>query len=315
MPLVSFVLIAYNEERAIGQALDSILAQEGADDHEIVIVDDGSTDRTATVVSTVAQRHGAIRLIRNETNRGRGFARSVGVRTAQGDYIAMVDGDIALPPDWLERCTAAIRECDAVGGRAVPDGDVAYLYQRFGLTPKARPHTTVVTGSNALYRREIFERVSFDSRLRDGEDVALNHALRQAKARVQSVPELTVRHLEDKDLRASLVWLYQSGRGATRQFLRYGEVRPPDVAFAGCVAVTAVAAVLTRRRPRMPALPLTYLAGVALAHVARAFRWDSRRPLAFAGAVVVDIGLLAAYFAGRTTGLWEARRLSPVGDG
>jgi glycosyltransferase involved in cell wall biosynthesis len=313
--MVSFVVIAYNEERAIGQVLDSILAQEGAKDHEIIVVDDGSTDRTATVVSMLAHRHDAIRLIRNETNRGRGFARSVGVRSARGAYLAMVDADIALPPDWLHRCTVAIRGHDAVGGRAVPDGDVAYLYRRFGLTPRARPHTTVVTGSNALYRREIFERVSFDSRLRDGEDVALNHALRQAQARVQSIADLTVCHLEDKNLRASLVWLYQSGRGATRQFLRYGEVRPPDLAFAGCIPVTAAAAALARRRPGMSTLPLAYLVAVALAHVARAFHWDRQRPLAFAGAVVIDMGLLAAYFAGRITGLWRTwRRSSPVGD-
>jgi glycosyltransferase involved in cell wall biosynthesis len=303
-PTVSFVVIAHNEAAGIERVLGSILAQEGVVDRELIVVDDGSADNTPARLQALARAHPELRLVRLERNRGRGFARATGVRLARGDVVAMVDADVILPPDWASACLRALTCADAVGGTAVPDGDVAYICGRFELTPRTVPHATKVTGSNAIYRRELFDRISFDPALRDGEDVAFNHALRAIGARVVTLEGLTVEHRETKDLAGTFAWLYQSGRGATRQLYRYREVRRPDLAFAGWLASGAAAALGARRsRSRSAALPLLYAVAAAAAHVSRAFVFERRTADRFVAAVLLDAALLSAYFAGRVAGM------------
>ncbi len=75
----------------------------------------------------------------------------------------MVDADICLPHTWLATCLSSIEEYDVVGGTAVPDGDVTYLYNTFRLTAVGAPATTTVTGNIGLYRRRVFDHVMFTS--------------------------------------------------------------------------------------------------------------------------------------------------------
>ncbi len=301
-PTVSFVVIAHNEAKNIERALRSILVQTV--DKEVVVVDDGSRDQTPRVVEELAREEPAVRLVTLGRNRGRGFARQTGVQLARGRFIATVDGDVTLPPEWWERCAREIEHADAVGGTAVPDGDVAYLCSRLALLPRFRPHTTTVSGSNAVFRRELFERISFDPLLRDGEDVALNHALVAQRARLRSIPGLRVAHHEDKDFVRTLIWLYQSGRGATRQLWRYRDVRQPDLALAGLLAAGAGGLALRRRGAGAMLAPgLLYLATAAVAHVRRAFVWERRSAPRLAAAAVLDMALLGAYFCGRVAGV------------
>jgi glycosyltransferase involved in cell wall biosynthesis len=306
-PTVSFVVIAHNEAAAIERSLVSIREQDGIDRHEVIVVDDGSTDETARLVAELARRQTEIRLVRLERNRGRGFARATGIRLARGGLVATVDADMVLPPEWLSRCRSELASADAVGGTAVPDGDVAYICSRFQLEPRLVAHATDVTGSNALYRREVFDRVSFDPALRDGEDVALNHALRAASARILTVPGLTAQHRESKDLTQTVAWLYQSGRGATRQLYRYRTLRWPDIAFAGWLVCGAAAGTGWRHgRARALTLPIAYLGAAATAHVSRAFVCERRAVHRVVGAVAVDMVLLTAYFTGRLAGIRAA---------
>ncbi len=301
-PMVSFVVIAHNEAANIERSLRSILAQKV--DKEVVVVDDGSCDHTVRLVSGLAVQEPALRLVELGRNRGRGYARRAGIELARGAFIATIDGDVTLPAEWWERCAAELEHADAVGGTAVPDGDVAYLCRRLSLRPRLRPHTTTVSGSNAVFRRELFERVSFDPALREGEDVALNHMLRAHHARLRSVPGLVVAHHESKSFVRTLSWLYQSGRGATRQLWRYRELRAPDLALAGLLAAGAGGLALRRRgHPTALAAPLVYVGAAATAHVLRAFAWEQERGHRLAAAAVMDMALLSAYFCGRVTGV------------
>lgn len=300
-PTVSFVVIAHNEAANIERALRSILVQPVK--KQVVVVDDGSTDDTPRVVAALAREEPAIRLVELERNHGRGFARHSGVALTQGRFIASVDGDVVLPTGWWERCAAELEHADAVGGTAVPDGDVAYLARRLALQPRFRPHTTTVSASNAVFRREVLARVSFDPALREGEDIALGHALRAQGARLRSIPGLLVEHQEDKGLARAVAWLYESGRGASRQLWRYRQVRPPDVAFFGMLAAGACGFALRRRgRAGVLAPGALYLGTAAAAHVTSAFAWERRHLHRLAAAVVIDMPLLAAYFCGRVAG-------------
>jgi len=308
---VSFVVIAYNEAANITRTLTSIDSLEGLSKYEVIVVDDGSRDNTAEVVSEVSHRNSNVRLVRLLLNQGRGYARSKGIAEARGAFIATVDADIILPPDWLIRSRAAIQHHDAVGGTAIPDGDVAYIYKRFRLIPRFVGHTTTVTGSNALYRREVFELVRFDPSLREGEDVALNYSIKAGGLSSATVPGLVVRHEESKTFRESLVWLFKSGIGATRQLIIYRQVRQPDVAVGALSVALAAGLGIAARGHRLAGatLPAAFVLAASAQHVRSRFEiprshWHKASP-----AVIVDSAMLTAYFAGRLVGLRVIRRI------
>jgi GT2 family glycosyltransferase len=307
---VSLVVIAYNEAGNIGQTLDAIGALDGLGQYEVVVVNDGSRDGTADVVRDRAARNPRIRLIDLPKNRGRGYARSTGIAAAEGELIATVDADIILPPDWLVRAEAALPGHDAVGGTAVPDGDVAYVYQATRLVPRVIGHTTTVTGSNALYRRRVFEIVGFDPALREGEDVALNQATTAGGLSFATVPGLLVEHIESKTFGESLRWLFITGTGATRQLLNYREIRVPDLAAAGWLASAAAGvAIAVLVTPFGLVLPALLLGAIAAQHVSSRFETPGRRWRSVAAAVGFDSALLLAYFTGRVAGLtWLVRK-------
>jgi hypothetical protein len=126
---------------------------------------------------------------------------------------------------------------------------------------------------------------------------------------MRTVPGVVVRHEESKGLRASASWLFQSGRGASRQLRRYRELRPPDLAFGGWLASLGVAGALlgSSHRRLAPALPAAYTLAAGAAHVRQKFDLDHGRPLRVAGAVLLDAALLTSYFAGRLAGLVSER--------
>ena len=126
MEMISIIIPVYNEEGAIGDDLDTIIHTMGTSDvpWEIIVVDDGSTDRSAEIVR---QREG-VRLIQHPYNRGTGAARTTGLQHARGDVIVMTDGDGTYPNQDIPRLLAQMDECDMViGARRVEAGSLRWL--------------------------------------------------------------------------------------------------------------------------------------------------------------------------------------------
>jgi hypothetical protein len=103
MPRVSIILPVYNGAATIGGALESVFAQTFTD-YEIVVVDDGSTDETASVLASYGNR---IQIV-SQPNRGLSAARNMGVRASSGEYIAFIDDDDLWMPEKLAHCVAVL---------------------------------------------------------------------------------------------------------------------------------------------------------------------------------------------------------------
>jgi len=108
-PLVSILIPAYNAEKWIAYTLQSAVAQTWPR-KEIIVVDDGSRDRTAEVVRGFASKGVAVL---STENRGLLAAQNHGFQFCQGDYIQWLDADDLLAPDKIERQLAALQEVDS----------------------------------------------------------------------------------------------------------------------------------------------------------------------------------------------------------
>src|SRR5262245_53705269 len=98
-PTISIVIPAFNEAGRIGKSLQRIDAyiRQHPLFVEVIVVDDGSTDKTVEVVSQCRTPH--LRLIRNDGNRGKGYSVREGLRAASGTYVLFVDTDLSAPID------------------------------------------------------------------------------------------------------------------------------------------------------------------------------------------------------------------------
>jgi glycosyltransferase involved in cell wall biosynthesis len=213
---ISVVVPAYNGEWFVGAAIQSVQAQTlGVS--EIIVVDDGSTDRTAEI----AKELGAA--IIQQPNRGVSAARNAGIRAARNEWVAFIDQDDLWKPQKIERQWAAIKthpevgivscnlrwfENAAVGDLAdkfehedrvwaVNDGAIKY-FARANEVPLSRMADYT---SSLLVRRDLLLSIGmFDERLRQNEDLEcfLRAVTRSALAIVQE--SLVLRRLHDRNV-------------------------------------------------------------------------------------------------------------------
>ncbi len=111
-PIVSVIIPCHNQGRFVGCTIDSVIAQT-VQDWEAIIVDDGSTDDSAAVVS--AYDDPRIRYIYQE-NLGASAARNTGILASRGKYLAFLDADDEWRPEFLERCLQVLEKNTSVAG-------------------------------------------------------------------------------------------------------------------------------------------------------------------------------------------------------
>lgn len=109
-PRVSVIVPCFNRAELLPRALHSALNQD-YEPMEILVIDDGSTDRTAEVAAGLP----GTRVIRHDENRGGGAARNTGIRASQGRYVAFLDSDDEWLPGKVERQIALLEDQPAVG--------------------------------------------------------------------------------------------------------------------------------------------------------------------------------------------------------
>jgi len=125
----SLIIPAYNEADRLSPFLATIVdfvKREPDQIQEIIIVDDGSTDKTLAVAESWRGKLGGLKILRHPENRGKGAAIQTGVRAARGSLIVFIDADGATPIDELPKLSAALHHADmAVGNRWMPGAQTA----------------------------------------------------------------------------------------------------------------------------------------------------------------------------------------------
>jgi glycosyltransferase involved in cell wall biosynthesis len=137
MHALSVVIPAYNEEDGIADIVDRVLsvkeslAKAGVPEMELIVVDDGSHDRTAEIVDGRPD----VRLIRHATNKGYGAALKTGFSNAKGDLLAFLDADGTYPPEFFPKLCQAALEQDAdlvIGSRMAGEESEMPVTRRIG---------------------------------------------------------------------------------------------------------------------------------------------------------------------------------------
>lgn len=108
-PLVSVVIPAYNVAAFIARTLASVMTQTYRN-LEILVVNDGSSDRTPEIVSAIAQQDARIRLL-NQPNGGVASARNLGIQQARGEFIAPIDADDLWYPEAMAKLVSRLQAC------------------------------------------------------------------------------------------------------------------------------------------------------------------------------------------------------------
>lgn len=170
MTLLSIVIPAYNEEKGIAEIAHRVLSvgpdlkNAGVDELELLIVDDGSKDRTVEVASKIA----GVNLICHPRNKGYGAALKTGFSQARGELIGFLDADGTYPPEYFPQlCRAALNGGDLIiGSRMAGAESKMPLTRRIGnfffaglLTLLSRHKVTDSASGMRVFKREILEQV------------------------------------------------------------------------------------------------------------------------------------------------------------
>jgi len=217
MVKVSVVIPAYNEEKYIGEAIDSVLKQS-FNDFEIVVVNDCSLDGTGEMVGKIGEKDGRVRLVDLDKNVGRAGAVNKGIEAARGEYVAFLDADDMMGEDRLLKEVEFLdshEDIDLVycNGEVInEDGSRRYIEaiefdekepleilreasrkeETLGMKParilSQNVSNSCILGGTVMVKRKVFEKVELDENLKNSEDYDLWFSIIGAGFHVGKIP-------------------------------------------------------------------------------------------------------------------------------
>ncbi len=213
-PELSVIVPAYNEEQLIVHTLNGLYSymKTRPESYEIVVVDDGSLDRTVPCVNDwQKQTQADVRLLENEVNRGKGYSVRRGVMESRGQYIFFIDADLPYELHAIDGFLDALRNGFdlAVGSRVLPGSEVkgvpAIRYvagqvfswlERFVLSTGTADTQCGFKAFTSAAAKNIFHRLTIDG---FGFDVELFFVAQKYKYRIQPVAvQMIDRHRESR---------------------------------------------------------------------------------------------------------------------
>jgi len=320
---VSIIIPCLNEERNIRPCLESLASQDYPGDFEIIVVDNGSDDKTREIVGDLSNSHPRIRLVL-EPEKGTASARNAGVRSAAHDFLAFVDADCESPGGWLSTLVrgyeaAKIRDPGiiAVGGRNIAPGDAgpfvraieialdSYIGSYVSIQGRQYPRAVLVSNlsmSNALFEKEkIVEVGGFDESLRsEAEDADINFRLAEAGYRFLFIPESFVWHRLRSSPRLWLKNMFRYGKGRTRLLKRHPKMWTVHFALP-LVFILAMGSIPLALLSKLFLLPLVYFPLIFCLSLIQAAR--KSEPSLFGRVAAAYVLLHFGYAAGELYGL------------
>lgn len=249
-PFIEVVVPAYNEAENIEACLDSILEQEAPRQFSLIVVDDGSTDRTPEILARYADKHDRMRVVTKETNRGYGDTIQRGFDEARADIVCFVDGDSVMEPGSL---AAIVRDyedgADAVFGYVDVQNDhrLHGLYCKVG---KQHNPDSRYGGACMSFRREVLADLGgfLDVQNRGGHDVEIKARLRKSEYDVVFEDDAKVYSRFPEGWYTVLRQKFRAGKTHVIHSNQHPEQFDPSVllnsAFYGALLVTVLVSVV-----------------------------------------------------------------------
>ena len=219
---VSVLVCAYNAADTLDECLTS-LEQLTYPDFEVIVVNDGSSDRTGAI----ARQHPFCRVI-DLDHAGLSAARNAGLAAATGDIVAYTDADVRVDPDWLTYLVRPFARGDVVaaGGLSLPPPESPWMAHCVARSPGGPTHVLLddrtaehVPGCNLAVRRDALRAIGGFNPiyLRAGDDVDVCWRLQNTGGRIEFVPAALVWHHHRASVRA--YWRQQVGYGEGQAWL------------------------------------------------------------------------------------------------
>ncbi len=210
--------------------LRAVTNQHLAEPWELVIADNGSTDRSVEVASRFAGGSANVRLVDASARRGPGAARNIGVEVARGHSFVFCDGDDVVQPGWLAACACALEGSDAVVG-AIEHGALPGSRPSLPRDPwpfHFQAYLRAGLAANMGVSRAAFEAVGgFAEELTVGEDLDLCWRLQLAGFRLEFVPDAVVTKRGKQQLADVARQSFGYGRSDALLYKRFREAGMP----------------------------------------------------------------------------------------
>lgn len=206
----SIIVPSFNRQDEIEALLASFRELDfPAERYELIIADDGSSDRTAELVQSFQSDSPFTLHFYRQENRGPGAARNLGMAMAKGDFFIFIDSDCTVAPNWLKAVDAALlhEQADAFGGPDSYRDDfppllkaINYSMTSFITTGGIRGHKQKRLGRyyprsfNMGLSRAVYDKIGGFGTLRHGQDIEFSHRIIESGARVILVPDAVVFH-------------------------------------------------------------------------------------------------------------------------
>jgi len=247
----SVIIPALNEERVIGQCLESLCRLDfPREEFEVILVDNGSTDRTIEIAREFSARLN-LTILQKRDAKISGL-RNFGVSKARGAILAFLDADCLVSRDWLKNAGPLLDRVEVgVAGAhyRIPDNSrwVARAWYG-GLETEKQGELAWVPSGDLLMKRSVFERIGgFDESIQTNEDCELCGRVRAAGLRVIGDPSIAVTHLGTPQtlfgFYRAIRWHATDGfRVFLRELPKISNPRPLFFGFYNLLCVVGVAA-------------------------------------------------------------------------
>lgn len=247
----SIIIPVYNRPAQIIDCLNSLVKQSKLPD-EIIVVDDGSTDHTASAVLEFKKKHPELKLelISNVQNQGITKSRNRGICTASGDYLALTDSDCTADPLWLEKICLALESSEATSGLVLdPEARTLAESAFFGGSMIAQHplQGRLIIECNCAFRKEVLQNNKFDEALNyagDGNDLAWR--LENAGHKVSFAKDAVIYHHHPLATKELLKIAIKTGDGDSKYLYKRGLFIGRDVLFSALFLIFALLSLFIR---------------------------------------------------------------------